>query len=56
LTEHLAYYHQATPYQGLWDAPPDAPRQDDHDEDGSLADVRCEERLGGVLEHYHRAA
>jgi putative transposase len=55
LREFLAHYHDCRPHQGLGNVPlnglpPSADRP------LSLAEVRCEQRLGGVLKHYSRAA
>jgi putative transposase len=57
LSEFLAHYHEERPHQGLGNvplggAPPSA-------EDRSilpLSEVRCRERLGGLLKHYRRTA
>lgn len=56
LGEFLAHYHRARPHQGLGNVPPDAPPQPENGEPRALAGVRCEERLGGLLKHYVRAA
>ncbi len=56
LTEFLRHYHEHRPHQGLGNVPPDGPPSARSDRPLSLDAVRCEERLGGLLKHYHRAA
>ncbi len=50
--EFVAHYHTKRPHQGIGNRlivePPGAPP-------GS-GEIVCEERLGGVLKHYHRKA
>jgi putative transposase len=60
--EYVEHYHTERPHQGKGNAPLNAaaagpaPPPDD-DEDGEAGgEVRCRERLGGVLRHYYRAA
>ena len=51
LAEFVAHYHEERNHQGLGNdliAPEPLPR------DGT--NVRCRERLGGLLRYYHRAA
>ena len=64
-SEYLTYYLTERPHQGrgneLLVLPPDSrrPRVQPGTNDGEpvrLADVRCEQRLGGLLKHYYRKA
>jgi Integrase core domain len=56
LSEFLAYYHRSRPHQGLGNRPPGW--EEDSATGGELppGEVVCEERLGGLLKHYRRAA
>jgi putative transposase len=57
LAEFLRHYHEHRPHQGLGNVPPDGPPPaEDTDIPLSLAAVRCQERLGGLLKHYTRRA
>ena len=54
--EYVTYHHACRPHQGI------SNRLIGHDEDDwpppvvSLAEAKCETRLGGLLKHYYRAA
>jgi len=54
------YYHRLRPHQGkdneLLVSKPSRKRKPPPAEVISLADVRCEQRLGGLLKHYYRKA
>jgi hypothetical protein len=52
ITEYLAHYHAERNHQGLdnWLIDPKV------DVGGSDGDVRCRERLGGMLRYYYRQA
>jgi transposase InsO family protein len=65
VSEYVAYYHECRPHQGIGNAllptrqnesadtvTPDQPASPDL----SIADIKCETRLGGLLKRYHRAA
>lgn len=63
--EYIAYYHQERPHQSLENEPIVRPpkRGRPKSKQGSIAeeivpisDIRCLERLGGLLRSYHRAA
>lgn len=65
VSEYVAYYHQCRPHQGVGNVL--LPRttsgsadrttpDDDSIKPLSLADVKCETRLGGLLKHFYRAA
>jgi putative transposase len=56
LSEYLVYYHQFRPHQGLGNRPPGAPESATAEADRPLREVVCQERLGGLLRHYRRAA
>jgi putative transposase len=56
LSEYLAHYHRCRPHQGFDNVPPNATLQSEKAHSRSPAEVRCEERLGGLLKHYVRAA
>src|SRR5262249_45970427 len=55
IKEFLIHYHQCRPHQGLGNVPlnglpaPPIARV-------TIADIVCEERLGGLLKHYRRAS
>ena len=60
-TEYLAYYHQERPHQGKGNELLKARRIHNRgapqaDQAISLTDVRCHQRLGGLLKHYSRKA
>jgi len=63
--EYLAHYHQERPHQSLENEPVTAPKKRGRpktkqgkveDEIVPLADVRCTQRLGGLLKSYSRKA
>ena len=48
--EYLQHYHRERPHQGIGNETLRiAPR-------GTTGEIRCTERLGGLLKHYDRAA
>ena len=49
LREYLAHYHRERAHQGIGNEVIDA-------RPPGRGDVRCSERLGGLLKHYQRAA
>jgi len=51
--EYMEHYHQERPHQSLGNAPPVATNVFTPPTDGEIA---CEQRLGGLLKHYHRQA
>jgi transposase InsO family protein len=51
LTEFVAHYHGERPHQGLGNALIDGPMLTRHE-----GRIRRSQRLGGVLNYYHRAA
>jgi putative transposase len=56
LSSWLEHYHSERPHQALGNVPPSgAPAGEPVGDDGGLR-VVCEERLGGLLKHYRRAA
>jgi transposase InsO family protein len=55
LKSYLVHYHEQRPHQGLDNVPPHG-LPPGNDTPLSLADVRCEESLGGWLKHYWRPA
>jgi putative transposase len=63
--EYAAHYHEERPHQSLENEPITAPKKRGRpktkrgkveDEIVPLADVRCKQRLGGLLKSYHRKA
>ncbi|REJ69686.1 MAG: hypothetical protein DWQ31_03520 [Planctomycetota bacterium] len=65
VSEYVSYYHDCRPHQGVGNVL--LPKARDKLADGgtddsetaeafTLADIRCQHRLGGVLKHYYRAA
>jgi putative transposase len=56
LSEFLVYYHQFRPHQGLGNRPLGCTASSAADVHRPLGEVACEERLGGLLRHYHRRA
>jgi len=52
IREYVEHYHRERPHQGLANEVIDRARQ----RPTSGTEVRCEERLGGLLRHYTRAA
>jgi hypothetical protein len=57
LTEFLAHYHEERPHQGLGNVPLSGPPPSVAEAVVlPLSEVRCRERLGGLLKHYRRAA
>jgi putative transposase len=57
LGQYLGHYHQERPHQGLDNVPPDgSSRAEEAGPLSAAAEVRCQERLGGLLKHYYRAA
>jgi putative transposase len=55
LREYETFYNERRPHQSLGNAPPNAPASPPS-ASLALADVACDERLGGLLKHYHRRA
>jgi putative transposase len=56
-TEYVAFYNQFRPHQGVGNEPLGGLPPGDHlPEAISLAEVQCQERLGGLLNHYSRRA
>ncbi len=66
VSEYVAYYHDHRPHQGIGNVllprPPGMPDADSSADDESaalpldLAEIQCDERLGGLLKHYYRSA
>ncbi len=66
VSEYVTYYHDHRPHQGIGNVllprPPGVPDADSSADDESaatppdLAEIKCDERLGGLLKHYYRAA
>ncbi|OYV85256.1 MAG: hypothetical protein B7Z73_13920, partial [Planctomycetia bacterium 21-64-5] len=61
VAEWQAHYHQERPHQGkhnelLCAAGATGPGHDDQPAALNLADIRCRQRLGGLLKHYYRRA
>ncbi len=56
VSEYVAYYHDCRPHQGIGNRL--IGEEDDEDKTAvvSLDQVHCENRLSGLLKHYHRAA
>jgi hypothetical protein len=57
LDQLQVHYHHCRPHQGLGNVPPEGSSL--AEEAGPLsaaAEVRCQERLGGLLKHSYRAA
>ena len=64
--EYVAHFHEFPPHQGIGNVllprsrNDSVDRADPADESASpplsLADVKCEQRLGGLLKHFYRAA
>ena len=50
IAAYLLHYHQERPHQGLGSETLDPASQP------MVGEVRCTERLGGLLKHYYRAA
>ena len=55
LNEWLAHYNTERPYQGVGNVPLSGEAAEGPGP-LRLADVVCEERLGGLIKHYRRAA
>jgi putative transposase len=54
-TEYVAFYNQFRPHQGVGNEPLGGLPPSDHlSEAISVAEVQCQERLGGLLKHYSR--
>ncbi|GIW91747.1 MAG: hypothetical protein KatS3mg109_2179 [Pirellulaceae bacterium] len=56
LKQFLIHYHECRPHQGLGNMPLGGLPAVPEDKPLILSEVRCEERLGGLLKHYSRAA
>jgi putative transposase len=57
LSEFLIHYHEERPHQGLGNVPlSGTPPSAEEPAILPLSEVRCRERLGGLLKHYRRAA
>jgi hypothetical protein len=65
VSEYVAYYHDCRPHQGIGNVllprPSGAPQVDGSAGESAvtpldLAELKCDERLGGLLKHYYRAA
>lgn len=56
ISEYLVYYHQHRPHQGLGNRPLDGTESVAVETDRPVGEVVCQERLGGLLRHYHRHA
>lgn len=54
--EYLCYYHPCRPHQGIGNRLIGVEEYDESPTVVSIDDVQCEERLGGLLKHYYRAA
>jgi putative transposase len=55
LTEYLAHYHEERPHQGVGNVLLSG-QETEEVESLPLDQVRCSERLGGLLKHFYRAA
>jgi putative transposase len=56
-TEYVAFYNQVRPHQGVGNEPLGGLPPGDHLREAlSLVEVQCQERLGGLLNHYSRRA
>ncbi len=51
--EYLDYYHRLRPHQGIGNSPPDSKIIPFEGIDPSPSQIRCESRLGGVLQHFY---
>jgi putative transposase len=56
IDEYVAFYDTVRPHQGLGNKPLALAEIPEEDEQLPLSKVICEERLGGLLRHYRRAA
>ncbi len=66
VSEYVVYYHDHRPHQRIGNVllprPRGEPQVDLSADDESaappldLAEIQCDERLGGLLKHYYRAA
>jgi putative transposase len=65
VSEYVAYYHDCRPHQGIGNVllprPGGAPQVDGSAGESAvtpldLAELKCDEQLGGLLKHYYRAA
>ena len=61
VSSYVDYYHECRPHQGIGNVL--LPKPDEKTLDGSpdslpldLSQIKCEERLGGLLRHYYREA
>ncbi|MBI1246746.1 transposase [bacterium] len=60
--EYVAHYHEERPHQGIGNVlllqrgEPECEGTDDEVPALSMADIQCQERLGGILKSYSRAA
>jgi putative transposase len=63
--EYLAYYHEERPHQSLENEPVRKPKRCGRPKQRfgpldeqivPISEVRCKERLGGLLKHYYRKA
>ena len=57
VTEFVAYYNEERPHQAKGNVPlPDAEQTEPRILKFPSREVKCRERLGGLLKHYYRAA
>jgi hypothetical protein len=66
VSEYLAFYHECGPHQGIGNILLPRPRSEPDDATAagcpselaplSLADVKCETRISGLLKHFYREA
>jgi putative transposase len=56
ISEYLVYYHTLRPHQGLDNKPLGCVATPEQSEQPPLGKEVCDERLGGLLRHYRRAA
>jgi len=59
--EYVRYYHDCRPHQGIGNVLLPKPGEDPPDDERvslplSLSEIKCEQRLGGLLRHYYRDA
>jgi putative transposase len=56
VSEYVEFHNTVRPHQGLGNKPLSLAAIPDEDEPAAFSEVICEERLGGLLRHYRRAA
>jgi transposase InsO family protein len=56
VAEFTRYYNEERPHMGLGLRTPSGPSPPECARPPTTSEIRCEERLGGLLRHYHRKA